>query len=215
MYYSNFNMVLSVSCPFCGSDIDAKCTRGRSGKPLPWGEYHSARVAKAEGRPFSVKVQKTGPTDHDSLVQRAVTWLQGKGCKTVFAEMVVAGCMFSPDALGFGTMGHSTLVEVKVSRSDFRRDLKKQYHVMPHLLPGTHRYYMAPAGIIPVEALPPKWGLIETYADLTKIVVQPVSFDEPGVKTQEVRFLVAAARRWELGVPYTAKTGRFKPYSET
>ena len=53
------------------------------------------------------------------------------------------------------------LVEVKVSRADFRADLAKPHRRDPALSGGTYRYYLAPAGLLAVDELPPRWGLIE------------------------------------------------------
>ena len=70
-----------------------------------------------------------------------------------------------PDAIGWRPYAHngcgSTLVEVKVSRSDFLSDAKKQHRASHENGMGVYRYYMAPVGLIAVEELPHRWGLIE------------------------------------------------------
>lgn len=50
------------------------------------------------------------------------------------------------------------LVEVKVSRSDFLRDKHKPHRHTGGL--GDFRYYMCPEGMIKIEDLPDRWGLL-------------------------------------------------------
>lgn len=53
------------------------------------------------------------------------------------------------------------VVEAKVSRADFLADSSKPHRLSPSEGVGVFRYYLAPAGLIQVAELPPKWGLIE------------------------------------------------------
>lgn len=79
--------------------------------------------------------------------------------------MVEVGALYDTeraDAWGYswGANGHSVLVEVKVSRSDFLRDKHK-----PHRQPGTpslgdFRYFMCPAGLLTLDDMPEGWGLL-------------------------------------------------------
>ncbi|MEB2440984.1 adenylosuccinate synthase [Citrobacter braakii] len=64
------------------------------------------------------------------------------------------------DAWGYrwGWRGGSVLVEVKVSRSDFLRDKHKPHRQRGGL--GDYRYYMCPEGIININDLPDRWGLL-------------------------------------------------------
>lgn len=80
-----------------------------------------------------------------------------------------------PDAIGWAYGGRlSILVECKVSRSDFRADQKKLFRRKTHLGMGTHRYYMAPTGIIPLDDVPEMWGLLE-YGERGNITVVRVA----------------------------------------
>lgn len=100
-------------------------------------------------------------TLHRDLVQVASKWLRGRGCKIVLNEFRCTTTE-EPDAIGWrGTSGPSFLVEVKTSRADFLRDRKKPFRVNPQLGVGEFRYFLAPAGLIPVSELPEGWGLVE------------------------------------------------------
>ncbi|MDQ7286946.1 hypothetical protein O0I55_17650, partial [Stenotrophomonas sp. Sm5341] len=65
-----------------------------------------------------------------------------------------------PDAIGWYT-GRTMLVECKVSRSDFLADRKKRFRANPERGLGLYRYFMAPKGLIKVDELPARWGLLE------------------------------------------------------
>jgi hypothetical protein len=65
--------------------------------------------------------------DHDGLIARALTWLRSQQHPLVLSEM--ASCSEVPDAIGFAT-NRCTVVEVKTSRSDFRRDQAKYKYLV-------------------------------------------------------------------------------------
>lgn len=108
---------------------------------------------------------------HSALCRLAVDWLmrpasrKGPGCLTAVSETANAINGEIPDAIGWRPYSHngcgSTLVEVKISRSDFLADTKKPHRNQPQIGMGTYRYYMAPVGLIAIEELPPRWGLVE------------------------------------------------------
>lgn len=107
---------------------------------------------------------------HRQLCDLAVNWLQrpasrsGPGCQVAFSESRGAWSGETPDAIGFRAAVYrecSVLVEVKVSRADFLADRKKPHRIDPGLGMGVYRYFMAPAGMINVDELPSRWGLIE------------------------------------------------------
>lgn len=64
-----------------------------------------------------------------------------------------------PDVIGFKS-GYSYLIEAKTSRSDFFADKKKSFRKHPNQGMGTFRYFICETGLISVEELPPRWGLI-------------------------------------------------------
>lgn len=105
---------------------------------------------------------------HAALCQLAARWLKrpqsagGHGCHVALSEARPSWAGECPDAIGFRA-GHdagSVVVECKVSRADFLADRGKP-HRQPGSGMGTWRYYMAPAGLIAVDELPPRWGLLE------------------------------------------------------
>ncbi|SEO76690.1 hypothetical protein SAMN02800692_2013 [Luteibacter sp. UNC138MFCol5.1] len=99
---------------------------------------------------------------HDELVERAGGWLRRvAGCKVVMTELsAVCRSGEIPDAIGWREAG-TVLVEAKASRGDFLADRNKAFRRDPSRGMGALRYYMAPAGLIKVEELPDRWGLLE------------------------------------------------------
>lgn len=97
---------------------------------------------------------------HDDLVVRAGKWLRSTaGCTVVFEELVTLTSEI-PDAIGWKD-GTSYMIECKVSRGDFLADQSKRHRKHPESGIGAYRYYLAPAGLIKVEELPDRWGLLE------------------------------------------------------
>jgi len=84
---------------------------------------------------------------HAELVERATRWLRNKGCQVIVTSGNVC-CLELPDAIGWNGSGYSILVECKISRSDFRRDLKKWFRDPSAKGIGSDRFYLAPEGII-------------------------------------------------------------------
>lgn len=106
---------------------------------------------------------------HAQLVEVARQWLcKRQRCALVTTE--VATCASEqPDALGWNGR-HSTLVECKVSRADFRADAEKHFRRFPNIGMGVERYFLSPVGLIGVNELPPKWGLLEYDGKRVRIV---------------------------------------------
>ncbi|MEQ6438152.1 adenylosuccinate synthase [Comamonas sp. w2-DMI] len=91
----------------------------------------------------------------------------GHGCQVAVDECSTGKTGEIPDALGFCFYGQAVrdgtvMVECKTSRADFFADKAKQHRHTGGV--GNWRYYMAPAGLIQVDELPDKWGLIEVNA---------------------------------------------------
>lgn len=103
------------------------------------------------------------PISHQELCERAGIWLRTKcNCGVAFVEHKMSHSTEIPDALGFRDYGRtSILVEVKVNRSDFLGDKKKAHRFNPDIGIGDYRFYCAPKGMIKVDELPDRWGLIE------------------------------------------------------
>ena len=94
---------------------------------------------------------------HDDLVESAARWLR-KENYIVITEMS-DGISEKPDAIGWRAGSETTLIECKVSRSDFLSDKKKPSR--QELGMGDFRYYLAPVGLINAHELPNRWGLLE------------------------------------------------------
>ena len=93
--------------------------------------------------------------------------------RIVAVELVTMACEFC-DVWGYDGF-NTTVIEVKVSHSDFLRDQKKDArNVDVEYQCGNLRWYLCPEGIIKPQELPDGWGLL--YWDGKKIepVVPPV-----------------------------------------
>lgn len=97
----------------------------------------------------------------------------GFGCGIVLSELTSYQADI-PDAIGWMT-GSSILIECKAIRSDFYADQKKPQR-RGGAGAGERRYYMAPVGVIPVDAFPPGWGLLEVGEKnfVTEVVKAPL-----------------------------------------
>lgn len=103
---------------------------------------------------------------HDQLNDIAKRWLlrpesgKGPGCKVAFVEVGAVGDTERADAWGYrwGLDACSVLVESKVSRSDFLRDRHKPHRQAGGM--GDYRYFICPEGIITINDLPDRWGLL-------------------------------------------------------
>lgn len=109
---------------------------------------------------------------HRELCEIGAKWLKKSNewylRSNYVAVELVTSCRESPDIFGFDAYS-STLIEVKVSRSDFKADFKK-----PHRngeLEGLceTRYYLCPKDLIKPNDLPEKWGLL--YYEKGKIEI--------------------------------------------
>lgn len=117
---------------------------------------------------MSARISANQPFTHAALCDVAVKWLKrphsggGPGCLVAVSEVAGGWTGEIPDAIGF-SLSHwetgATVIEVKVSRSDFLADRKKPHRQAGGM--GRWRYYMAPKGLIAVQELPAGWGLIE------------------------------------------------------
>ncbi len=98
---------------------------------------------------------------HKGLVEVAYKWLlNNTSCGVAFKELVSLTTNEIADVIGFGSGGHSVLIEVKISRSDFLSDKKKIFRQYPEMGMGTQRFYCCPTDLIKQSDLPNGWGLI-------------------------------------------------------
>ncbi len=104
---------------------------------------------------------------HKALIGVAYKWvLKNASCGIAFKELNTASSREYPDVIGFGAWGHSVLIEVKVSRSDFLADKNKPFRKIPQQGMGSQRFYMVPKGLIKINELPEGWGLINVDDNL-------------------------------------------------
>jgi hypothetical protein len=97
------------------------------------------------------------------------------------------------DAIGW-CGGQSTLIEVKVSRSDYYRDGDKYFRRYPEQGVGNCRYYLAPKGLLVAKNIKDPWGLIEFdgkrfYKTKDCVLVRELNHEH------EKRLLMSALRR--------------------
>ena len=104
----------------------------------------------------------------------------------------------SPDIIGWST-GFSTLIECKATRSDFLNDSKKIVRRNPKTGMGQRRYYLCPSGIIEIEDLPKKWGLL--WAEKGRVTVKREARGHPDRSLiAELRFLNSMLRRAQIRI---------------
>ena len=104
---------------------------------------------------------------HKEITKRAAKWLKKHSgnvivpnCSTVAEDLTTATVTGEiPDVIGWCSWT-SVLIEVKVSRSDFLRDIKKPFRKFADMGMGEHKYYLCPEGLITEDDLPELWGLL-------------------------------------------------------
>lgn len=136
--------------------------------------------------------------NHSQLVSIAAKWLERK-CAVVITELATIG--ETPDAIGWRGI-HSTLIECKASRSDFIADRQKYFRREAWNGIGQHRYFLSVPGIISVEDLPEKWGLLEATGSKIRMVAESGHFSEVNDR-HEIGILLSTLRR----IGKTAPTG--------
>lgn len=99
------------------------------------------------------------PWTHQELVKIAAKWALGRH-GIVFCER--RAMTETPDVMAFHSR-YSTLIECKVTRSDFLRDRHKAARRIEELCMGNYRIYCVPKGMIGEDEIPESWGLLEVY----------------------------------------------------
>jgi len=146
---------------------------------------------------------------HDELVEIGRRWLlrpwrnaarEGhSACAVVLTELNTWNYTGEiPDVLGWDvSKGRSILIECKTSVSDFRADAAKPFRRVPEEGIGTFRFFLAPAGLLPVDRLPAGWGFLEV-GDMGRVTVARASEEFPCRRDAEVALLVSVMRRLEV-----------------
>ncbi|WP_159479794.1 hypothetical protein [Chryseobacterium sp. 18068] len=95
---------------------------------------------------------------HTDLVEIGYRWVLNR-CGFAFKELRTTHDEI-PDVLGFNSSG-TFLLEVKISRGDFLADKKKIFRIYSEKGIGDWRFFIVPKGLVKLDELPAKWGLIE------------------------------------------------------
>ena len=110
---------------------------------------------------------------------------------------MTSAAMETPDVIGWHG-GFSTLIECKATRADFLSDKKKWFRRHPENGVGFYRYYMAPDGVITVDELPDRWGLIVVKGDgKTRVLHASERFCEWNQRA-EIDLLLSLVRRLKV-----------------
>ncbi len=125
------------------------------------------------------------------------------GCTVVVTELGTQNNE-NPDVIGFKYAGHSTLIEVKVSRSDFLSDRSKRFRREMELGMGDLRYFAAPKGLLKAEEMPESWGLLEIEDRCVRVRKEAVH--QTANKKAEVVVLMSALRRVEIATAVYVRT---------
>jgi hypothetical protein len=156
---------------------------------------------------------ETNKITHDELVARASKWLANTmKCSVVITEM--SGHHEEPDAIGWGSGGHSILVECKTSKSDFDRDMwKAGRRTPPRWGVGNRRYYLVPPELVDyvLENRPYGWGVLVAHKTRVNIKDDGEYFSE-AYKLREIGYLVSALRRL-AGEKHPIKGANIKFYT--
>lgn len=104
---------------------------------------------------------------HKELCDLGVKWLKrhsnGMGCQFAVSEIQTGYSGEQVDVFGYRCNPPnygSFMVEVKVSRGDFLKDISKPHRLNPSTGVGKYRIYMCPEGVIQLDDIPHGWGLI-------------------------------------------------------
>jgi hypothetical protein len=152
---------------------------------------------------------------HAELISESVKWLNKpyasskefghSACNVIISELVTYTTYGEiPDVIGYMSGKQKTvLIECKTSYSDFMADQKKIFRsaLMPESGMGDQRWYFAEEGIIPVEKVPDKWGLIEfLHSGVIKVTKTCSLFDSKNYRN-EMNLLISAICRLKVSEP--------------
>lgn len=94
---------------------------------------------------------------HQQLVDIGEKFLKKLNYKVIGKEVKSMSSEI-PDLIGF-QCDISTVIECKTSRQDFIKDREKPHRIEGGV--GNFRFFLCPEGLITVDELPERWGLIE------------------------------------------------------
>ena len=162
---------------------------------------------------------------HNDLIDIGRKWLLKSYCNgskeyghspcSIILNELNANTRFGeqPDILGFNSncRSRSILIECKISKSDFYADQKKPFrHPALNEGIGSQRWYLAPEGIIPIEKLPEKWGLLEvSNIGKVKVIKKPIIQDRD--YESEINMIISTIRRLNILPDNHIAIKRYKP----
>lgn len=138
---------------------------------------------------------------HEELVQKGSRWLNKEASNIrwrstfVLVEFKSQGTNEIPDIFGLRPAGH-VMIEVKVSRSDFKADALKESRDQSKLQIGNFRFYLVPQGLITKEEIPSTWGLLEWTGKVIQVTKQP-QFVESDSKAVEYMYHSVLSRLYD------------------
>ncbi|WP_241136696.1 hypothetical protein [Achromobacter insuavis] len=98
------------------------------------------------------------PSDlHKRLVDAGERWIRRQGFAVVATELATFGSCEQADVVAFRS-SCSAIIEAKATRADFLADHRKPHRREGGL--GQYRFYLCEPGIIAIEDLPDRWGLL-------------------------------------------------------
>lgn len=142
-----------------------------------------------------IKKREYFPT-HKQLVTRMSIWYKNRHQSCIVITEMSTAARETPDLIVWRSGAHSTLVECKVSRSDFLSDKDKFFRKQESYGMGDERYYAAPAGMIKPEELPEGWGLLEVDDKFVREIKEATI--KLADKRSECIMLMSALRRLEI-----------------
>ena len=132
-------------------------------------------------QPPLIATEKVMPSpEHDNLTRLGARWLKKQGFAVVATEISAVGSREQPDVVGFRSTC-SAIIEAKVSRADFLADAKKPERKADGAGLGIYRFYICPHGLIAVDDLPEKWGLLYVRGTTVEDVRRPLGNIWPGL----------------------------------
>lgn len=82
--------------------------------------------------------------------------------------------------MGWGSRGHEVLgFEIKISRSDWLRELKEPAKAEPLVSLCTRWWIVAPPGVVEAAELPPAWGLLVIHPEQIRTGKQAPTLEPP------------------------------------
>jgi hypothetical protein len=153
-------------------------------------------------------MEHTEKITHIELVELGRNWLIHTfsnavpwghyGCSVVITELSTATWGGEiPDVLGF-CPNKSILIECKTSFSDFNADKNKPFrNEAPEMGIGSQRWYLAPLGIIPIDKVPEKWGLLEVTPGRTILMTRKAEIQERNYDSEQA-ILISLMRRLKI-----------------